>query len=76
LVRQRGLLVEYDHPELGRVRTIGPVLRLGDHRPEPGPAPRLGEHTEEVLARVGGLSAAELDRVRTSGASGSPRAVA
>jgi crotonobetainyl-CoA:carnitine CoA-transferase CaiB-like acyl-CoA transferase len=33
-------------------------LRLGP--PAPGPAPRLGEHTREVLAEAG-LSAAEID---------------
>jgi crotonobetainyl-CoA:carnitine CoA-transferase CaiB-like acyl-CoA transferase len=45
-----GLVIEVDDPTLGRERATGPPLRLSRTPPRPGgPAPRLGEHTDEVL---------------------------
>lgn len=55
------LFAEVDHPETGRYLTPGPPLRFSDDNvADPGPAPRLGQHTDEVLADVLGLSAAEI----------------
>ena len=36
------------------------------------PAPRLGEHTEEVLSSVLGLSNAEIGRLHAAGIAASP----
>jgi len=49
-LRERGYIVELDHPELGRVPDLGAPIRLP--RCPGGPrsaAPRLGEHDDEVL---------------------------
>lgn len=55
------LFTEVDHPETGRYLTPGPPLRFSDDNvADPGPAPRLGQHTDEVLDDVLGLSAAEI----------------
>lgn len=55
------LFAEVDHPETGRYLTPGPPLRFPtDDLVDPGPAPRLGQHTDEVLADVLGLSATEI----------------
>ncbi|MDE0116743.1 MAG: CoA transferase [bacterium] len=55
------LFNEVDHPETGRYLTPGPPLRFSDdNMADPGPTPRLGQHTDEVLADVLGLSAAEI----------------
>jgi crotonobetainyl-CoA:carnitine CoA-transferase CaiB-like acyl-CoA transferase len=48
--RSQGLLIEVDHPPLGRVQLPGPQLRSDGsagmwHRPPP----TLGQHTDEVL---------------------------
>jgi crotonobetainyl-CoA:carnitine CoA-transferase CaiB-like acyl-CoA transferase len=40
-LQDRGLLVEYDHPVLGAVRTVGSPLHFEGHVPSPLPAPRL-----------------------------------
>jgi crotonobetainyl-CoA:carnitine CoA-transferase CaiB-like acyl-CoA transferase len=64
-VQARGVLVECDHPVAGRIRMVGPPVRMSD---TPGavrsPAPLLGEHTARVLRDRLGLSAADIDRLR------------
>ena len=42
---------EVDDPERGRVRQVGPIARLTETPAVPvTPAPRVGEHTDEVLS--------------------------
>ena len=44
------LFTDIDHPELGVYPTPGSPLRFGEANPVPvKPAPKLGEHTDEVL---------------------------
>jgi crotonobetainyl-CoA:carnitine CoA-transferase CaiB-like acyl-CoA transferase len=46
-----GLVVRVEDPVLGTETATGPPLRLSRTPPRPGgPAPRLGQHTEEVLS--------------------------
>ena len=55
------LFSDVEHPETGQYLTPGPPLRFpAENLAEPGPAPRLGQHTDEVLADVLGLSASEI----------------
>ncbi len=51
----------------GRQVGPGPALKLSGRGPELGRAPRLGEHTEEVL-RGAGLTAEEIAELRSRGA--------
>lgn len=54
-----------EQPGAGRVTASAiPLSFGGSHRPDPAPAPRLGEHTEAVLTEVLGLSSAEYGRLR------------
>ncbi len=61
----RGTLVECEHPVAGRIRMVGPPVRMSD---TPGavraPAPLLGQHTDEVLRTRLGLSDDEIGRLR------------
>jgi formyl-CoA transferase len=53
-VQTRNLVVETDHPRLGRIRTLGAPVKMSVTPPIAGrPAPLLGQHTREVLAEIG-----------------------
>jgi len=68
-VAEREMIVEYDHPDVGRVRLPGnPIKMAGMPGTISKPAPRLGEHTDEVLARLLGADAGEIARLRAAGA--------
>jgi CoA:oxalate CoA-transferase len=70
-VAERGMIVEYDHPEVGKVRLPGNPIRMsGMNGTISRPAPRLGEHTDVVLRDVFGLSADRIESLRKSGAIG------
>lgn len=51
---ENNIIVPLEHPEYGSVRTVSsPFDVSGFEKKEPGPAPKLGEHTEEVLREIG-----------------------
>jgi formyl-CoA transferase len=53
-VRARNLIVETDHPGLGRIPTLGAPVKMSLTPPLAGrPAPLLGQHTREVLREIG-----------------------
>jgi crotonobetainyl-CoA:carnitine CoA-transferase CaiB-like acyl-CoA transferase len=64
----REMVVELEHPRAGRTRALGLPIKLSR---TPGkvlrPAPLLGQHTREVLAEFGFVSA-EIDALLASGA--------
>jgi formyl-CoA transferase/CoA:oxalate CoA-transferase len=54
-VLHREMVVELDHPRLGPVKSIGCPIKLSETPARMRlPAPELGEHTAEVLARLEG----------------------
>jgi crotonobetainyl-CoA:carnitine CoA-transferase CaiB-like acyl-CoA transferase len=64
----RNDLVAVDDPVLGPLRQQAPFPRFaGEAATTPAGAPRLGEHTREVLGGTLGLSAAELDDLAADG---------
>ena len=53
-VQARAMVVETEHPTLGRIRTLGSPIKMSATPPVVGrPAPLLGEHTREVLEELG-----------------------
>jgi formyl-CoA transferase len=63
-LRERGTIVDLDHPTRGRFSTIISPLRLSDSPVEPRRAPLYGEHTEAVLRDLAGYSDAEIAALR------------
>lgn len=62
-----GTVVEVDHPERGRFKTVGCPLRLSDSPVEIERSPLLGEHTAEVLGALG-YGPGAIDELRGAGA--------
>lgn len=66
----RQMLLEFDHPTVGKVRQLGTPVKLSD---TPGTVRTLGTpigaHTEEVLAEFG-YSRADIEELRRQGALG------
>ena len=62
-----GALTPLADPDAGAALTVNsPVFYEGVAKVAPGPAPRLGEHTDEVL-RACGYSEAEIEALRRAG---------
>ena len=73
-VKARGMLVECEHPIAGKVRIVGPPVRLsGTPGASREPAPLLGQHTDQVLRERLGLGDDGIARLRRAGAIGSRR---
>jgi crotonobetainyl-CoA:carnitine CoA-transferase CaiB-like acyl-CoA transferase len=69
-VRANGTLFERELPGLGRVREPRPAARFGGETAPPASlAPRLGEHSEAILAELG-FGAAEIAVLRGAGVIG------
>jgi crotonobetainyl-CoA:carnitine CoA-transferase CaiB-like acyl-CoA transferase len=68
-VAEREMIVEYDHPDVGKVRLPGNPIKMSDMTGTISkPAPRLGEHTDAVLSRLLGLTADQIAGLREQGA--------
>jgi crotonobetainyl-CoA:carnitine CoA-transferase CaiB-like acyl-CoA transferase len=52
-VRHLGLIQETTHPKMGAMPMVGSGITLESTPTVMGPAPVLGEHTEEILAELG-----------------------
>ena len=64
------MIVEVEHPDFGTLREVrSPVRTEGEVR-RPARAPRLGEHTEQILREILGYGETTIDRLRRAGAIG------
>jgi 2-methylfumaryl-CoA isomerase len=63
-----------EQPDIGRYPVPGQPMSFGAVNREPAvPAPRLGEHTDEILADLLGLGDAEIGRLHDDGVVAAPR---
>ncbi len=68
-LRHREQIVEVDHPSAGRVPMQGVTIKLSESPASiRRPAPRLGEHTDQVLREWLGLPADRIAGLRSLGA--------
>jgi formyl-CoA transferase len=67
-LRETGTIVEVDHPERGKYLTVGNPVKLSNSPSEVVRSPLLGEHTDEILADILGMSAEEIEAAKAEGA--------
>jgi crotonobetainyl-CoA:carnitine CoA-transferase CaiB-like acyl-CoA transferase len=64
-VQHRGLQLELDHPDAGKVASVANPIRMSSTPVQYDRAPPLlGQHTDEVLQRLLGLDAQEVSRLQ------------
>ncbi|MBI3969285.1 MAG: CoA transferase [Chloroflexi bacterium] len=67
-VAARQMLLEYNHPVLGKLKVAGNPVKLSELPTPPAELPpRLGEHTDEVLRDLLGFDAARVAALRAEG---------
>ena len=69
-LRARGFIQELEHPDHGAIRLLGWPARLSRSKVPMQVAPRLGEHTADVLSADLGLTASEVEALREAGVVG------
>jgi formyl-CoA transferase len=69
-LRETGTVVEVDHPTRGKYLTVGNPIKLSDSPSDVVRSPLLGEHTDEILAEVLGMSSEDIAEMKADGAVG------
>ena len=65
----RDMVVEMDHPSVGKFKMVGIPVKYSETHPGIRlPPPTLGQHTNEVLKEIIGLSDEQIDTYRSEGA--------
>jgi formyl-CoA transferase len=67
-LRRTGSVVEVEHPARGRYLTVGNPIKMSDSPTEVKRSPLLGEHTDEILADVLGMTEQAIQQARAEGA--------
>ena len=57
------LIIDYDHPELGKIKQTGPPFKFSGYTPDFMQGSAMGEDTEDILIRLGGYSKDELSEL-------------
>jgi formyl-CoA transferase len=69
-LRETGTVVEVEHPTRGTYLSVGNPIKLSDSITEVKRSPLLGEHTDEILAKVLKFTPREIAEIKASGATG------
>ena len=67
-LRQTGTIVDVEHPERGNYLTVGNPIKLSDSPSDVLRSPLLGEHTDEILKDVLGMSDVDIAEAKKMGA--------
>jgi crotonobetainyl-CoA:carnitine CoA-transferase CaiB-like acyl-CoA transferase len=69
-VRAREMIVEVKHPVYGTIREVASPIKTAGAITHPAPAPRLGEHTDEILRGLLGYAEERVAALHAAGALG------
>jgi crotonobetainyl-CoA:carnitine CoA-transferase CaiB-like acyl-CoA transferase len=64
------MIVEVTHPRFGVLREVASPVRTAGEITAPAPAPRLGQHTDQILRGLFQYDPARIAALRASGALG------
>jgi len=63
----RDMVVETDHQVLGKIPIVNRAIKFpGDRQPVPAAPPVLGQHTDEILRHILGLTSQQIEELRAS----------
>ena len=66
-LRQRGMVVDIEHPGRGKMAMLGNPIRMSASPTEVTPAPLLGEHNAEIYGKLLGLGDADIATLKRDG---------
>ena len=69
-IRQRGMILEVEHPEFGTLHEVASPIRTEGAVTRPARAPRLGEHTDAILRELLRYTPDRIAALRASGVFG------
>ena len=67
-LKEREMIIDIDYPPRGKYKTVGCPIKLSDSPAEIKRPPTLGEHTEDLLGKLCGVSPEDFTKLREKGA--------
>ena len=67
-LKEREMIIDIDYPPRGKYKTVGCPIKLSDSPAEIKRQPTLGEHTEDLLAKLCGVTPEDFTKLREKGA--------
>ena len=67
-LKEREMIIDIDYPPRGNYKTVGCPIKLSDSPADIKRPPTLGEHTEDLLGKLCGVTPADFTKLREKGA--------
>ena len=67
-LKERDMIIDIDYPSRGKYKTVGCLIKLSDSPAEIKRPPTLGEHTEDLLGKLCGVTPEDFSKLRDKGA--------
>ncbi len=67
-LKEREMIIDIDYPPRGNYKTVGCPIKLSDSPADIKRPPTLGEHTEDLLGKLCGLTPEDFTKLREKGA--------
>lgn len=62
------MVTEVEHPSCGPMKLVSPPVKYSESKPSiRSPPPTLGQHTNEVLGEMLGMSGDEIEKLKADG---------